>query len=183
MFKKLGAAALVSLATLAMASNAQAGEVEAYGGIAADAVTTGIALSTPGIVETNPLGWATVPIRLAIMQYAKSLPREEGQPVMDAVSATGWGAAANNLAVLAGMGPIGPVVALAVGYTVWKSGENERDFWVACAAQKSMEAGVSCEYKPWNAADVTRIAQEMHAQKQMLAQARIEADAAIVAGN
>jgi hypothetical protein len=179
MFKKLGAAALVSLA---VSSTAFAGEVEGYSGIAADAVTTGIALSAPGIVETNPLGWMTVPIRIAIMEHAKTLPREQGQPVMDAVSATGWGAAASNLGILAGLGVAAPVVGIAVGYAVWKKGEGERDFWMACAAHKAVEAGVNCEYKPWKAEDVVRIAQEMAAQKQMLAQAAT-APAATVAGN
>jgi len=179
MFKKLGAAALVSLA---VSSTAFAGEVEGYTGIAADAVTTGIALSTPGIVETNPLGWATIPIRLGIMQYAKTLPRDQGQPVMDAVSASGWAAAASNLGVLAGIGAAAPVIGIAVGYAVWKSGEKEREFWVACGAHNLIEKGVSCEYKPWKAEDVVRVAQEVHAQKQLLAQAA-NVPAAAVAGN
>src|SRR5689334_1203912 len=182
MFKKLGAAALVSLA---VSATAFAGEVEGYTGIAADAVTTGIALSTPGIVETNPLGWATIPIRLGIMQYAKTLPRHEGQPVMDAVSASGWGAAASNLGVLAGIGAAAPVIGIAVGYAVWKAGEPEREFLTACAAHNLIEPGVTCEFKPWSAEDVVRIAQEMHAQKQVLAQASVPAGAetpAVVAG-
>jgi hypothetical protein len=175
MFKKLSATALVCLA---VASNARAGEVEAYSGIAADAVTTGIALSVPGIAETNPLGWATIPIRLAVMQYAKSLPREEGQPVMDAVSASGWGAAASNLAVLAGAGAAAPILGIAVGYAIWKNGQPEREFWTACAVHRSADAGVNCEFKPWRAEDVIRVAQEDYARKQLVAQA----GTAIVAG-
>ena len=144
MKKQLATATLA----LAFASGAAAGAPDAYGAIAADAVTTGIALSTPGIVETNPLGWATVPIRLAVMEHAKSLPREQGQPLMDALSAGGWGAAINNLLVLAGTGAAGPVVGLAVGYAVWKSGETEREFWQLCAVHKSLDPGVKCQFKP-----------------------------------
>ena len=145
MNKQLVTAAL----SLAIASTAAAGESPAYGGIAADAITTGIALSVPGIVETNPLGWATVPIRLAVMEHAKSLPREEGQPIMDALSAGGWGAAVNNLLVLAGTGAAGPVVGLVVGYAVWKSGAQEREFWQMCAVHRTKDANVKCEFKPW----------------------------------
>ena len=168
MFKQVCATALVSLA---VASTAHAGEVEGYSGLAADAVTTSIALSMPGIAEANPLGWATVPIRLAIMQHAKTLPREQAQPLMDSVSASGWGAAANNLAVLAGAGPAGAILGIAVGYAVWKSGEKEREFWTACAMHKSIDPAVNCEFKTWRAEDLTRIAQEMNAANQVVAQA------------
>ena len=145
MKKQLVTAAL----SFAIASSTAAGESPAYGGIAADAITTGIALSVPGIVEMNPLGWATVPIRLAVMEHAKRLPREEGQPIMDAISAGGWGAAVNNLLVLAGTGAAAPVVGLAVGYAVWKQGEQEREFWQICAMHRAADPGVKCEFKPW----------------------------------
>lgn len=145
MKKQLATAVLATV----LASTATAGAPDAYGGIAADAITTGIALSAPGIIETNPLGWATVPIRLAIMEHAKSLPREEGQPIMDALSAGGWGAAVNNLLVLAGTGPAAPVIGLAVGYAVWKQGETEREFWRLCAVHRAADPGVKCEFKPW----------------------------------
>jgi hypothetical protein len=156
MIKQLAVATLA----IAAASIVHAGEEQAYTGVAADAATTGAALATPGIAEMNPLGWATVPLRVAAIQYAKTLPREEGQPVMDAVSASGWGAAANNLLVLAGASAAAPVVGLAIGYAVWKSGEEEREFWEACAVHKQMDPNVKCEYKPWTREDVVRIAQQ-----------------------
>lgn len=146
MFKKLGAAALVSLA---VATNAQAGEVEAYGGIAADAASTALALSAPGIVEMNPLGWATVPLRIMAVEYAKSLPEEEGKPMMQTITAAGWGAAANNLLVLAGASSVAaPIVGIAVGYALWKQGEPEREFWAICAAQKKDNPQLKCNYGP-----------------------------------
>lgn len=145
---------------LAAASLAHAGEQQAYGGLAADALTTGAALAMPGMTETNPLGWATFPIRLAIIEHAKMLPREEGQPLIDMTSASGWGAAANNLLALAGAGPVGAVVGIAVGYAVWKSGETEREFWHMCAAEKQADPAMKCEFRAWTPEEVTRIAME-----------------------
>jgi hypothetical protein len=161
------AAAVLSIAAL---STAWAGEQEAYLGTAADAATTAAALASPGLGEMNPLGWATVPLRLGIMQYAKTLPREEGQPVMDAVSASGWGAAANNLLVLAGAsGVAAPIVGLAIGYAVWKSGETEREFWHMCALHRKMEGQADCKMQAWTAEDVVRVAQAEYDKRQLAA--------------
>jgi hypothetical protein len=171
-------------ATLSMvlASMAAAGEQEAYVGVAADAVSTGAALATPGLAEANPLGWATVPLRMAIIEHAKSLPREKGQPMMDAVSASGWGAAANNLLVLAGASAAAPLAGLAVGYAVWKSGETEREFWRMCAVHKSMDPQVKCEFRAWKADEVVRMAQEYQAQRVAAAQAQGMLKVSTVAG-
>lgn len=155
MNKQLVAVALAA----ALAGAAHAGEQEAVSGIAADAATTGMALATQGVMEMNPLGLATFPIRLAITEHAKTMPREDGQPVMDAMGAGGWGAAANNLLVLAGAGPMAPVVGIAVGYAIWKSGETEREFWRMCAVHQRMDPHVKCQFRAWNAEDVARIAQ------------------------
>jgi hypothetical protein len=155
----------VAAISMAFISAAFAGENEAYMGTAADAVTTGAALATPGLVETNPLGWMTLPIRMAVIQHAKTLPREEGQPIMDAVSATSWGAAASNLLMLAGASVAAPVVGLAVGYGVWKKGETEREFWQMCAVHKQMDPQVKCEFRAWKPEEVIRIAQEQQAQR------------------
>ena len=162
MKKQLVVAAVLVAGALSMA---QAGEQEAGSGVAADAASTAAALATPGIAEANPLGWATLPIRLAVIEHAKTLPREEGQPLMDAVSASGWGAAANNLLVLAGAGPAAPIVGVALGYAMWKQGETEREFWRMCAMHKQMEPGVQCAFKPWKNADLVRIAQEQDTRK------------------
>src|SRR3569833_102306 len=147
--------------TTALASMATAGEQQAYEGTVADAVTTGIGLATPGLVEANPLGLATFPIRAALIAHAKPLPREQGQPVIDAVSATGWGAAASNLLILAGATTAAPVDGLAVGYAVWKIGESDREFGIICAGLKQLEGGVKCEYRAWTPEEVVRVAHEM----------------------
>jgi hypothetical protein len=155
MKKQLVVAALV----LNALSVAHASEQDAYAGVAADAASTAASLAVPGIAETNPLGWATLPIRLAVIEHAKTLPKEEGKPIMDAVSASGWGAAANNLLVLAGAGPAAPVVGIALGYAMWKQGETEREFWRMCAVHKRFDPQVKCDFKPWKAEELVRIAQ------------------------
>lgn len=163
MMKKQMIAAMLSMA---VASGAfAAGEQEAYVGTAADAATTGAALAMPGLGEANPLGWMTVPIRMAVIEHAKTLPREEGQPMMDAVSAASWGAAANNLLMLAGASVAAPVVGLAVGYVVWKKGETEREFWDLCAVHKQMDPQVTCQFRAWKPEEIVRIAQEQQAQR------------------
>jgi hypothetical protein len=164
MKKQVIAAALAALA-LGAASFAHAGEQEATLGVAADAATTAASLATPGLAETNPLGWATVPIRLAILQHAKTLPREEAQPLVDMTSASGWGAAANNLLVLAGAsGPAAPLVGMAVAYAVWKNGETEREFWKMCAVHKQFDSHIKCEFRAWKHDEVVQVAQEMQRQ-------------------
>jgi hypothetical protein len=151
---------LLAVAVLALnAVTAHAGEQDARAAVAADAASTAAALSVPGIAEVNPLAWATVPLRLAVMEHAKTLPREEGQPVVDAMSASSWGAAANNVLVLVGAGAAAPLIGVVVGYAVWKAGSTEREFWRVCAVYKQFGPPVQCAFKPWKADDLTRIAQ------------------------
>jgi hypothetical protein len=166
-------ASLMMLAT----SMACAGEKEAYLGTAADAASTAAALATPGFVETNPLGWATVPLRIAAIQYAKSLPREEGQPIMDGVSATSWGAATSNLLMLAGMGAAAPIVGIAVGYSVWKKGETEREFWHLCKTHQRLDPAVKCQFRAWKPQEVVQVAQAQYAQRVAAAPAMIQVSA------
>lgn len=142
---KLAAAVIA----LSIACPAGAQPHPAQGAVAADAVSTAVALAAPGVVELNPLGWATVPLRLAAIEHAKRLPREEGQPILDAISAGGWAAAANNLLVLAGAsGAAGPLVAMVVGYAMWNAGAAEREFWRMCAEHKRFDPGVTCRFEP-----------------------------------
>lgn len=163
---------LLAAALALAAASAHADDTQAYTAVAADAATTAAALATPGIIEANPLGWATVPIRLAIVQHAKTLPREQGQPLMDATSAGGWGAAANNLLVLAGAGPAAPVVGLAVAFAVWKSGENEREFWRLCAMHKEMDPNVQCNFRPWTRDELNAMVAPQDAPKMTAVAAR-----------
>jgi hypothetical protein len=126
-------------------------------GVAADAASTAAGLAQ-GASEANPLGLVTVPIRLVIHEHTKTMPREDAQPINDALNATGWGAAAYNLLFLAGAGPAAPVAGLAVVYSIWKSGETEREFWHLCAVHKQMDPSVKCAFKAWTPEDVNRLA-------------------------
>lgn len=120
----------------------------AYVGVAADGVSTAIALSAPNIVEANPLGWWTLPLRIGIIEYAKTLPPHEGVPVLHATEAVGWGAAVNNLLVFAGV-QAAPVIGLAVGLYLWHQGSDEREFMRACAVQRELAGkALVCDWKP-----------------------------------
>lgn len=141
---------LTALAAAAFAAGAHAQQADgkdAYGGVAADVVSTAVGLSVPGIVELNPLAAISLPLRIMAIEHAKTLPREQAQPILDKTEAAGWGAAANNLLVLAGAGSIAPVIGLAVGYAIWKSGEDERNFWQACAVHRADNPNIKCEFK------------------------------------
>lgn len=146
--KKLSIA--VAMAALPLFAHGEEDADAAYLGVTADAVSTAATLAVPGIVEANPLGWATVPLRVAAIEYAKTLPREERQQILDAVSAGGWGAAASNLLMAAGATAAAPVVGMVVVAVLWKSGEQEREFWRLCAVHRRMTPGVSCEYRRAN---------------------------------
>jgi hypothetical protein len=142
------AIAFAALAAFCGSTQAQQADAkEAYGGLAADAISTAVGLSLPGVVEMNPLGWAALPLRILAIEHAKTLPREQAQPILDGTKAAGWGAAANNLLVLAGAGPAAPLVGLAVGIAIWKSGEDERNFWQACAVHRADNPNLKCEFK------------------------------------
>jgi hypothetical protein len=129
---------------LAISFNVHADEYQA---IAADAITTSAATNA---VEMNPLGFATVPLRMALVEHARTLPIEEALPITDAVSATSWGAATNNLLMLAGASTAAPVVGFVLGYVIWQSGEKEREFWRLCKYYKETDPNIkTCKFEPW----------------------------------
>jgi hypothetical protein len=110
-----------------------------YSAVAADAATTATGLSMAGIAEANPLGWATIPLRVAIIEEAKTMPIEEGTPVLHLISAQGWALAVNNLLVMAGAGPFSLAAGLMVGIGIWAGGEDERLFWQNCSTHRRLE--------------------------------------------
>jgi hypothetical protein len=130
------------LALLAPVAHAQ------YDALAADAATTAGALAAGG-VELNPLGWWTVPIRLGILESAKSLPDQDRVMVHHGMNATGYGAAANNLLVF--MGSAGaPVFGLMVGLGIWAGGRDEREFFQICARERVYwgNPSMTCAFTP-----------------------------------
>src|SRR4051812_3638678 len=96
---QMGIAALL----LAGCCSAQAASPEerAVHGAIADGVSTAVGLAA-GAAELNPLGPVVgIGVKLAILQYAKTLPDTE-QPAAYAAAASFWqGAAANNVCVAA----------------------------------------------------------------------------------
>lgn len=113
----------------------------AYGAVAADGLTTAIGLAE-GAKEANPLGFATIPIRFAIIEHAKRLPPEEGQPIIDTVDAVGWGAAVANLLWV--FGPPGLMVGGAVMGVVWESGSEKREYLRICAMLRAEKPNLVC---------------------------------------
>jgi hypothetical protein len=137
---KLFYAILLSLLTTGCAIS------QPYSAVAADAATTAVGVSIPGIAEANPIGWATVPLRMVVIDQAKKLPIAEGTPVLHFVSATSWGAAISNLLVIAGAGPFGLAAGVMVGAGIWASGENERMFWRMCEYERQQNKALECVF-------------------------------------
>lgn len=145
MFRSLFAAAILFAAGAAFAD----ARADAIGGVTADAATTAVALSVPGAIEVNPLGFATVPIRLALIEQAKHMPAQDGIVVIHSVSAASWGAAAGNLLVFVGAGPAALPVGLGVMLAVWTRGEEERAFYHECAIHELLAGhAMTCTYTP-----------------------------------
>lgn len=119
-------------------------EPGAYGAIAADTATTAIGLTLPGVVELNPLGWAVPVVSIAVVEYAKTLPPEEGVPLIHSMTATKWGVSVSNLFLFLGAAPAGLVAGVGVGYYLWQEGQGEREFWAICAAEK-----IACKFEPY----------------------------------
>ena len=107
--------------------------------VGADAATTAVGLSQ-GLVEANPLGWATVPLRLAAIEHSKSMPEGEGAELRASVDAFSWGAAASNIALIAtGATPVGIVAGMVVGLASWQASEKEREFYRFCEQVKTSQ--------------------------------------------
>lgn len=117
-------------------------EPGAYGAIAADTLSTKAALAAGG-VEVNPLGWATLPLSIGLVEHAKTLPPEERVPLVHSVSAVKWGAAAANLAGMA-FGPAGLFVGIAIGGLIWDHGAPEREYWAICAQWRADNPAHRC---------------------------------------
>lgn len=99
------------------------------GGILADSATTYHAISSGVGVEANPVlpqgavGAAVVSagLKLAVTHGVKHFAPEACVPAYRGTTAVGWGAAANNLAVIAGSSGVLPVaVGLGVGAVLWQ---------------------------------------------------------------
>jgi len=79
-----------------------------------DVATTGAGLAI-GAAESNPLGVLLVPAKIIAYQRIKAAPEAEQPGLWAAYEAFGWGAAANNLCVIAQIASGGFAPCLAVG--------------------------------------------------------------------
>ena len=101
----------------------------AVAGQLADVASTAVGLAA-GLSEANPLGILILPIKYGSLSYSKTLPLHECIALRKGLGAVGWGAAAANIATIAGLGPAGLLVGIAVGFGVADS--VERDAPVRC---------------------------------------------------
>ena len=105
----------------------------AYAAHGADIASTGVGLAL-GAAEANPLGIVALPIKLAMVEYAGSLPSDERPAAYAALSAITWGAVANNLCVIASIlasagiaAPACFAVGVGTGVAYWDATKQHRD--------------------------------------------------------
>ncbi|WP_370263880.1 hypothetical protein [Limnobacter sp.] len=92
----------------------------------ADTATTWGAIASGAGYESNPIGFPAVTLaKVAVYQYAKSLPAEEGGELLDVTTAAMGGAAVNNLLVVLGAATGASVVAGLVAYFVIRNDQND----------------------------------------------------------
>lgn len=104
----------------------------AVAGQLADVATTVVGLSV-GLTEANPLGVLALPLKYGALAYSKTLPLHECIHLRKLSGGFGWGAAAANVAAIAGLGPVGLVIGLAVGIGV--ADAVEQDAPVRCVEE------------------------------------------------
>ena len=124
---------LVLFAVLCLALAACTPTKEAtYAAHGADVVSTGVGLAL-GAAEANPLGIVALPIKLAMVEYAGSLPPDEQPAAYATLSAVTWGAVANNICIIASIATAGafspacPVIGVVTGLTYWDATKTRRE--------------------------------------------------------
>jgi hypothetical protein len=124
----------------------------------ADVGSTAVGLAF-GAAEANPLGILTLGAKAIAYQQIKAAPAVEQPAMWSAYGAFGWGAAANNVCVLAAIATGGaaaalcPLVGLVTGVTVYNGDEEKRNretFAAICEQQRQINPKLLCEYKANN---------------------------------
>jgi len=130
------------------------GQQQAVLGQAADVGTTGVGLLL-GAAEANPLGLLTLGLKAVAYQKIKASPAAEQPRLWSMYGAMGWGAAANNICIIAtiatggGAAVLCPLLGLGAGISNWNAGNEERDratFAVLCKEAKSQNPTLQCTY-------------------------------------
>lgn len=139
-------------------SSEDLGKQHATLGQVADVGTTGAGLLL-GAAEANPLGLVTLGIKAVAYQKIKDSPATEQPRLWGIYGAAGWGAAANNLCVIASIATGGaaamlcPLIGLGAGISSWNAGSEERDqatFAAMCDEAKSRNPNLVCVYNGTN---------------------------------
>lgn len=122
----------------------------------ADVGSTGVGLAM-GAAEANPLGLLTLGVKAVAYQQIKEAPPLEQPRMWSAYGAFGWGAAANNLCIIAtiasggGAAALCPLLGVAAGVGSWNSDEAQRDratFDVMCEQARQQNPALQCVYTP-----------------------------------
>lgn len=135
------------LALMCSPAIAQTGQI-------ADIGTTAAGLAM-GAAEANPLGIVTLGLKAAAYHQIKQAPDVEQPHLMGVFDAFGWGAAANNLCIIAtlptGIGPaVCPAIGLVAGLSIFDAGEDRRNretFDVICRDARLNNPDLECIYR------------------------------------
>lgn len=128
----------------------------AVNGQLADVGTTGVGLLL-GAAEANPLGILTLGMKVAAYNEIKKAPEAEQPRLWGMYGAMGWGAAANNLCIIATLASGGaaavvcPMIGLAAGMGIYDAGEEERNqatFNAMCKDMRKTNPALECVYTP-----------------------------------
>lgn len=134
---------------------ASAAQQQAVTGQMADVGTTGAGLLL-GAAEANPLGILTIGLKVLAHERIKAAPETEQPRLWAAYGAMGWGAAANNMCVIAAIATGGaaaalcPVIGVATGVGVWNHGSADRDratFAALCDQARRTNPQMVCTYR------------------------------------
>jgi hypothetical protein len=137
------------LTLAAISAHAETAE-KATNAAIADTASTAAALSSKlNLVELNPVGVAgAIVVKVAAMVYVGQLPEEDRAYPYSIVSSVWGGAAANNLCLLSGAGPLCIVLGIVTGRYLWNTGEEGRNFWASCKSQRLTSPNASCGPAP-----------------------------------
>ena len=129
-------------------------EKQAVMGQTADVGTTAAGLLM-GASEANPLGILTLGVKVVAYKHIKEAPPIEQPRMWGMYGAFGWGAAANNLCVIAAIATGGgaavlcPLLGLGAGIGNWSANRAERDratFAAICQQAQSRNPNMVCTY-------------------------------------
>lgn len=115
----------------------------------ADSVTTAAGI-TAGLAEVNPLGWATIPAKVAALAYAQTLPDDEAAAFHASVGPIWSGVAVSNVCLLTcvACAPACVLAGFGVALQQWHVSREEREFHERCAAYRRAVGGVfRCVYR------------------------------------